>query len=325
MSDSYNHVFKQSVNSLDKRFISGGSSGGEGALVGALGSIMGVGTDIGGSIRIPAVLQGLYGLNPTIGRFPNDSSGKTQKYIAPPVGGPITTSLSSLEFFMETLLDSDPWNLDPQLIPFPWRKGLAQAPLKKLRIGFVYDDGIVKPQPPAERAARELAQKLREAGHEVVEWDTSSHAAGYALWLECVLADGGEDARSLCDLAGEPLVEGMLVGLPEHTKTTKERRELEDKKTAFQRSYIKRWVDSQIDAIIMPVLPWVAYPPKTWVKSMQSVSYTSIWNLLNYSSLAIPATVADKKLDRPSEEWTVYKPKNDADKFNKEQCQSIHD
>lgn len=75
MSDSYNHVFKQSVNSLNKAFISGGSSGGEGALVGALGSIIGIGTDIGGSIRIPAVLQGLYGLNPTVGRVPNDPSG----------------------------------------------------------------------------------------------------------------------------------------------------------------------------------------------------------------------------------------------------------
>jgi amidase len=75
MSDSYNHVFKQSLNSLNKAFISGGSSGGEGALVGALGSIIGIGTDIGGSIRIPGVLQGLYALNPTVGRVPNDPSG----------------------------------------------------------------------------------------------------------------------------------------------------------------------------------------------------------------------------------------------------------
>lgn len=162
---------------------------------------------------------------------------------------------------------------------------------------------------------------MRDNGHEVIEWDTSSHAAGYALWLECVLADGGEDARSLCGLAGEPLVEGMLVGLPEHTKTINERRELEDKKTSFQRAYIERWTESGIDAVIMPVLPWVAYPPKTWVKSKQSVSYTSIWNLLNYSALAIPATVADRELDKPTEEWAAYKPRNDSDKFNKEQCE----
>jgi amidase len=48
MSDSYNHIFKQSVNAFNNELISGGSSGGEGALVGARGSIVGIGTDIGG-------------------------------------------------------------------------------------------------------------------------------------------------------------------------------------------------------------------------------------------------------------------------------------
>lgn len=75
MSDSYNHVFKQSLNALNRALISGGSSGGEGALVGANASLIGLGTDIGGSIRIPAVLQGLYGMSPSVGRVPNDPSG----------------------------------------------------------------------------------------------------------------------------------------------------------------------------------------------------------------------------------------------------------
>lgn len=75
MSDSYNHVFGQSVNTFHRGLISGGSSGGEGALVGASGSMIGLGTDIGGSVRIPACLQGLYGLSPTVGRVPNAPSG----------------------------------------------------------------------------------------------------------------------------------------------------------------------------------------------------------------------------------------------------------
>ena len=48
MSDSYNHIFGQSLNAFSTDFISGGSSGGEGALIGARGSVVGVGTDIGG-------------------------------------------------------------------------------------------------------------------------------------------------------------------------------------------------------------------------------------------------------------------------------------
>lgn len=75
MSDSYNHVFKQSVNAFHRGLISGGSSGGEGALIGSRGSIVGIGTDIGGSIRIPANLQGLYGLDPSTRRIPYDKSG----------------------------------------------------------------------------------------------------------------------------------------------------------------------------------------------------------------------------------------------------------
>lgn len=75
MSDSYNHVFGQCVNALNRNLISGGSSGGEGTLVSARGSPIGIGTDIGGSVRIPAALCGLYGLSPTVGRQPYQPKG----------------------------------------------------------------------------------------------------------------------------------------------------------------------------------------------------------------------------------------------------------
>lgn len=50
----------------------------------------------------------------------------------------------------------------------------------------------------------------------VIEWDPTSHVAGYEMWLEAVLADGGEGCKQLCSLANEPLVEGMLVGKAEN-------------------------------------------------------------------------------------------------------------
>lgn len=176
-------------------------------------------------------------------------------------------------------------------------------------------------QPPVARATRELAEKLKIAGHEVVEWDSSDHAEGYDLWLRGVLADGGSDCRALCALAGEPLVEGMLVGQPEQEMTVLQRREIDDHKTDYQRRFVKKWVESGIDAIIMPVTPWVAYRPKTWVKSHQTVAYTALWNLLNYTALAIPAGKANKEIDVVDEEWLAYQPRNEADAFNKEQCE----
>lgn len=79
----------------------------------------------------------------------------------------MASSLATTEYFMEKLLASSPWNVDPSAIPLPWRTELATPPTdRKLRLGVVFDDGVVKPQPPVARAMRETVQALREAGHE---------------------------------------------------------------------------------------------------------------------------------------------------------------
>lgn len=68
---------------------------------------------------------------------------------------------------MDHLLASRPWRIDPAAIPIPWRKELAALPTdRKLRLGVVFDDGVVRPQPPVMRAMRETVQALRDAGHE---------------------------------------------------------------------------------------------------------------------------------------------------------------
>lgn len=81
MSDCYNHLFGQCVNSVNTRFISGGSSGGEASLIAAQGSIVGIGSDLGGSVRIPAALCGIYGLSPTTGRHPYEQSGYVNRLL----------------------------------------------------------------------------------------------------------------------------------------------------------------------------------------------------------------------------------------------------
>ncbi|OJI97857.1 hypothetical protein ASPVEDRAFT_126300 [Aspergillus versicolor CBS 583.65] len=294
MSDSYNHVFGQSVNAFNRKLISGGSSGGEGALVGAGGSVLGIGTDIGGSIR---------------------------HYLVPPVAGPMARSLSTVEYFMQSLLDSNPWDIDPGCIPIPWRKDISALPARKLRLGIIYDDGIVRPQPPVMRAMRETAQKLKDAGHEVIEWDTSLHVEGTALWTKSILSDGGHHCRQLCALVDEPLIQGMAVGTPTDELSTTEKEKTEEAKWAFQETYLKQWVSSGIDALLLPVTPWVGYKPKTWVKSFQWLGYTALYNLLNYAAVTVPVITADEKLDSPKndQEWAAHVPRNESDRFNYEQ------
>ena len=64
-----NPVFGLTTHPMDKTRTPGGSSGGEGALIGAGGSILGLGSDIGGSLRVPAHFCGLAALKPTTGRI----------------------------------------------------------------------------------------------------------------------------------------------------------------------------------------------------------------------------------------------------------------
>lgn len=67
---------------------------------------------------------------------------------------------------MDSLCSLQPWNVDPLLLPIPWRSDLAIPPQRLLKLAFIYDDGVVKPQPPVDRAARETASILKAAGHE---------------------------------------------------------------------------------------------------------------------------------------------------------------
>ncbi|KAJ5520848.1 hypothetical protein N7463_001301 [Penicillium fimorum] len=321
MSDSYNHVFGQSVNAFNHALISGGSSGGEGALVGSGGSVLGIGTDIGGSIRVPSNLQGLYSICPTTGRVPWDCSVLHQHYLVPPVAGPMATSLATTEYFMESLFASSPWNLDPSAVPIPWRKELATPPVnRKLRLGVVFDDGVVKPQPPVARAMRETVDALRAAGHEVIEWDTSLHIATTNLWTKGILADGGQHCRSLCQIVDEPLIEGMIVGKETDLLAHQEREQFEETKLTLQTSFLQQWVSSEIDALLMPVIPWVGYKPKTWVKSKQWLGYTGMWNLLDYAAVTVPVARADRRLDSvgsgANEEWEGHSIRNESDAFN---------
>ncbi|KAH7046633.1 amidase signature domain-containing protein [Macrophomina phaseolina] len=258
-------ILQQLTNPFNRNLISGGSSGGEGALVGGRGSILGMGTDIGGSVRIPACLQGLYGLCPTIGRVPflksaeactrrsseteqlSHTHRRDQEYIVPPVAGPLTHNLSTLEYYLDSHLSTSPWDVDPRAFPIPWRKGLAEPPKKPLKLAYIFDDGVVKPQPPVARIMREVVEKLKAVGREFIEWDTSLHKEGVRLWYEAVLADGGKGCRDNCALIGKPLIQGMVVGeeknfldIPERQKV-RHHDQLSVAKLQYEKAFLAQW------------------------------------------------------------------------------------
>jgi aspartyl-tRNA(Asn)/glutamyl-tRNA(Gln) amidotransferase subunit A len=149
-------------NPWDRTKTPGGSSSGAGAAAAAGYGPLHVGTDIGGSIRLPAGWCGVFGLKPSFGRVPVD----------PPywgrVAGPMTRSVADAALMMRELSRPDP--RDGMSLPpaaFAWDD--LDLDLKGLRIGLQLDAGIGLPVEPEVRACIERAARLLEAAGAIVE------------------------------------------------------------------------------------------------------------------------------------------------------------
>ena len=139
------------------------------------GSPLGVGTDIGGSIRIPSAWTNLYGLKASSGRFPTlgIQTAIPGNDFVPAVNGPMARELETIRLYCEAMLSDKVrlWERDPKCLPIPWRKNVLQPKGKKLRVAFVgRDDGSITCHPPVERALNVTRKALEEAGHEIVDW-----------------------------------------------------------------------------------------------------------------------------------------------------------
>lgn len=170
IAESVNNTFGRTVNPRNRSLTSGGSSGGESALIAFGGSPLGVGTDIGGSLRIPAACTGIFTLRPSHGRFTTQRcrSGLAGQEAVKSVNGPMARTLEDITMYSKVIIDAKPWLLDPTMLPMPW-KPVEQK--QKLKIAVMWNDGICTPTPPVRRALNETVQKLQNAGHELIDWD----------------------------------------------------------------------------------------------------------------------------------------------------------
>ncbi|KAF4541784.1 Acetamidase [Lasiodiplodia hormozganensis] len=329
--ETSNNIFGVTVNPFNTALTSGGSSGGEGALIGFRGSCLGVGTDIGGSIRNPAANNGVWGLRPTAHRLPlagGVATMKGQEQIVPVIG-PLSTSLEGIKVFVKTLIDSKPWLRQVDLVPMKWRYDEDWLPKdpegkRRLKVGVLWDDGVVKPHPPVLRALKEVVDKLKAAeGVEVVEWTPYKHDLAWEIIASLYFSDGGREEAAAIDASGEPwrplskfiLKENPHV--PKEPYTIPEVWRLTKLREQYRTEYAAHWNatatkddgSDMVDVILCPVGPGAAPP----VDNAKYWGYTSQWNLLDYPSLVFPVTEVDTTVDVKDE---AYQPRNDQDAFN---------
>ncbi|KAJ4254511.1 hypothetical protein NW762_010110 [Fusarium torreyae] len=267
----------------------GGSSGGESALMAMSGSLVGWATDIGGSIRVPSHLCGLFGLKPSATRFSyagaaNSHEGQSH---VPSSVGPISPLLSNLILMTKQCLLAEPWTLDPNVVPIPWREDAFQdVQQRPLKIGVILDDGVVRPHPEVQAAVRRATVLFEKAGHQVVPWSTSEH-----------MSYGGEDITTEIAVAGEPLI-AHVAALVDSSKpiSVYDYWQLNRRKTAAQEAYNRKWNASAnlgegskgssacVDVLISPVSPHTAVPHR----SSRWTGYAKIWNFLDYTAMSFP-------------------------------------
>jgi Asp-tRNA(Asn)/Glu-tRNA(Gln) amidotransferase A subunit family amidase len=159
----------------------GGSSGGEAAAIASGCSAGGMGSDGGGSIRVPAHYSGICGLKPTPGRVPSTGHfpGSAGPFAQLGVVGPMARTVRDVERLFEVVAGPDPG--DPCAAPVPLRRW-SDAEIRKLRVGYFVQDASAPVTPETAAAVRAAAEALRAQGFEVVEWPPENLDRVWRLW-----------------------------------------------------------------------------------------------------------------------------------------------
>lgn len=179
--DANNPVFGAANNPYDLLLTTGGSSGGEAAAIASCMTPGGIGSDLAGSIRIPAHFCGIAGLKPTVGRVPGDGQfpPSAGPYSLGAAIGPMARSVSDLALLFKVLAGIEaPTSSADRMVEE------SRASLHGSRVASYTDDGVAPVTEETRAAVETAARVLSEAGLVVAETQPPGIERGHDLWLK---------------------------------------------------------------------------------------------------------------------------------------------
>ncbi|KAJ5121058.1 Amidase [Penicillium bovifimosum] len=328
--ESANGLWGRCRNPHSPGYSPGGSTGGEGALL-AQGGRIGIGSDVAGSVRVPAAWSGIYSLRCSTGRWPKGgvSTSMPGQEGVPSVFSPMARTLDDLTYFTRAIINMEPWKYEHSVHPIAWRNELeSEAQSKPLRIGLMSSDGVVPPTPAIERALATTVAALTKAGHSVSEIATPPDAdpfTGLNLASQLLNADGchhfnanlksfepsDPGAMQLSSIAHLPRPLRYLYYLFVRyirrdkvsaalirdfgPKSAAQLWTITAQREAFRAAWHKWWdaAPRQYDFILCPVNATPALPHEAMHDAVSSCGYTFLWNLLDYSAGVLPVGHVD--------------------------------
>lgn len=308
-------LWGRTLNPFNINLSAGGSTGGEAALIAMKGSVLGVGTDIGGSIRGPAAFCGIYGFKPTSYTMPMrgfDAMPFPAELTVLASTGPMCRSLRDMDLLMQCVLSSKPHLKDPRLVPIPWN-GLKTPINGRLKIGFVNNDGFVVPQPPVVKALAWAREQLCDPRYkdliELKDFKVFDSAGAWSKIRRMYWPDGGKPTRDAIQATGEPIhplsdwiwKDAEPLGMQTAVDLSLMRRERDE----FRWAFAKSWEDQDVDILIGPAFVGPASAHDTaffW-------NYTSLYNLVDYPGVVVPTPV---KVEGSEKYSNGYEPLSEA-------------
>lgn len=124
------------------------------------------------------------------------------------------------------------------------------TPKRTLKIAVLWDDGIVSPTPPVTRALKETVDRLRKAGHEIIDWEPTWHQNLLSILSRMFIADGGKSVANLLEPTGEPFRPEMKAYSEAAELGVHAMWQLQLERNGVCKSYLDQWNDTGIDAIL---------------------------------------------------------------------------
>jgi len=283
-----NLVYGRTSNPWDLTRTPGGSSGGAAAIVACGGAAFDIGSDYGGSIRLPAHFNGIAGIKPTHGRVPRTG------HIFPYGGthdsfqqiGPLGRYVDDLVLLLPILAGPD--NVDPAIVPMPLGDP-ADVDVRALRVGFHVDNGIRTPTPETQAVVRAAAAAMEAFGAQVDESRPEGIEESFTIGFGVFGADGRAAVRRLLLEAGTD--EASIPTAGDELTADELDRLLVD--WYDLRSRMHRYLDDH-DVILCPVNGKPAVPHGA--TDLPDYSYTLTYNATGWPGVVVRGGTSPERL-----------------------------
>ena len=280
-----NRIFGPTRNPYDAARMSGGSSGGAAAIVAAGGSPIDLGTDTGGSVRLPSHFCGVAGIRPTSGRVPRTGHAIPFGGLADSLTqvGPLARRVEDLALTLSVIAGPDA--IDPYITPMPLGD-YREVDLAELRVAYFTDNGVATPTPQTIACVERAAGAFTAAGCRVEESRLPGMEQSFGLLRGLLGATGRAWLKMALERAGTSLDDTNLSFVRTAQALGPVELELLLERVDSFRSQALGWFQ-RYDLLLAPVNAGPALPVGEIEDRIADFTYTMTHNLTGWPSAVV--------------------------------------